>query len=183
MSFIYETQLENISVCDFMIEGHKKAVELGYAQQGCIAQGVVDKSNKNSMDWMPTDKYVEDYVPQLQKIIDEYTQIFPFSQSYGKWGVIESPQIQHYLPNQGFYKWHSERSPQSKETNNRHLVFMTYLNDVADGGTQFYHQNLTVKAVKGKTLIFPADWTHTHKGEISTTQEKYIITGWLSFAN
>ena len=36
-------------------------------------------------------------------------------------------------------------------------------------------------AKKGKTLIWPTDFTHTHRGVISLSKEKYIITGWLSF--
>jgi hypothetical protein len=59
---------------------------------------------------------------------------------------------------------------------------MTYLNDVTDGGgTEFFHQNITTTAVKGKTLIWPSDWTFTHRGQVSPTQDKYIITGWFSF--
>ena len=30
-------------------------------------------------------------------------------------------------------------------------------------------------------VIFPADWTHTHVGQISETQEKTIVTGWFSY--
>ena len=59
---------------------------------------------------------------------------------------------------------------------------MTYLNTVTDeGGTHFVHQNRTINAVKGKTVIWPSDWPWTHKGLISQTQEKYIITGWYNF--
>lgn len=59
---------------------------------------------------------------------------------------------------------------------------MTYLNTVTDeGGTEFLNQELKISAEKGKTVIWPADWTHTHRGVASPTQEKYIITGWLSF--
>jgi hypothetical protein len=59
---------------------------------------------------------------------------------------------------------------------------MTYLNTVTDeGGTEWYHQNLKVNAEKGKTVIWPADWTFTHRGVPSPTQEKYIITGWFNF--
>ena len=62
------------------------------------------------------------------------------------------------------------------------MVFMTYLNDVTDGGgTEFYYQNKITEARKGKTLIWPADWTHTHRGVVSPTQDKYIITGWLNY--
>ena len=59
---------------------------------------------------------------------------------------------------------------------------MTYLNDVDDGGeTEFLYQDVKTKAVKGKTVIFPVEWTHTHRGIPSPTQDKYIITGWFSF--
>ena len=42
---------------------------------------------------------------------------------------------------------------------------MTYLNDVNDyGETEFYYQKLKIKPEKGKTVIWCADWTHTHRG-------------------
>jgi hypothetical protein len=59
---------------------------------------------------------------------------------------------------------------------------MTYLNDVHDGGeTEFLHQKVIVPARKGLTLIWPADWTHVHRGIVSPTEEKYIIGGWFNF--
>ena len=65
----------------------------------------------------------------------------------------------------------------------RALVFMTYLNDVEDGGTEFLHQNVYTPAKKGLTLIWPAYWTHTHRGVVSKLKEKYIVTGWINFIN
>ena len=60
---------------------------------------------------------------------------------------------------------------------------MTYLNDVTDGGeTEFFHQNLKITPEKGLTLIWGADWTFTHRGIPSPSQEKYIATGWFSFS-
>ena len=58
---------------------------------------------------------------------------------------------------------------------------MTYLNDVPDGGTEWFHQSLYVPAQKGYTVIWPADWTHTHRGRPSPTTEKQILTGWFEF--
>ena len=63
----------------------------------------------------------------------------------------------------------------------RVLAFMTYLNTVEEAGTEFKFQNFKATAKKGKTLIWPTDFTHTHRGVISLSKEKYIITGWLSF--
>ena len=35
----------------------------------------------------------------------------------------------------------------------------------------------------GKILCWPCDWTHTHRGIVSPTETKYILTGWFSFVN
>lgn len=56
---------------------------------------------------------------------------------------------------------------------------MLYLNTVEDGGgTEFKYINRVEKAEKGKMLIWPSDFTHTHRGVISPSEEKYIMTGW-----
>ena len=88
--------------------------------------------------------------------------------------------IQHYKIGGGFKKWHFERTSPFKKSN-RVLVFMTYLNDVEDGGTEFLYQGVKTKAKKGLTLIWPTDFTHTHRGIISETKEKYIATGWYTY--
>ena len=85
--------------------------------------------------------------------------------------------IQYYKAGQGYKDWHCERSSNNK----RLLVWMTYLNDVPDGGTEFLYQNITSPAKKRLTLIWPTDWTHTHRGQISEGHEKYIATGWFQF--
>ena len=40
---------------------------------------------------------------------------------------------------------------------------------------------LKIKPETGKTLIWPAEWTHAHAGEILKFETKYIITGWMCF--
>ena len=96
--------------------------------------------------------------------------------------ITENINIQYYRPGGGYKEWHTERIGKMLPSSNRHLVFMTYLNDVADeGGTEFYYQRLKSPARKGLTLIWPVDWTHLHRGVVSPTEEKYIITGWFNF--
>jgi prolyl 4-hydroxylase len=70
---------------------------------------------------------------------------------------------------------------QSILTSKRLFVFMLYLNTVNDkGGTEFKYYNHIEKAEAGKLLIWPPDFTHTHRGVVSPTEKKYIITGWYS---
>lgn len=83
--------------------------------------------------------------------------------------------MQKYGPGEGFAGWHFENSYGNES---RVLVWMIYLNDVKDGGTEFKYQNHTERAELGKLLIWPGDWTFTHRGQISLTETKYILTGW-----
>ena len=92
--------------------------------------------------------------------------------------------IQRYQSGQHFNKVHSERG--SIENIHRLFAWMTYLNDVKikDGGsTYFSHYDLDVQPKKGLTLIWPAEWTHAHKGSLLKADSKYIITGWMHFPN
>ena len=59
---------------------------------------------------------------------------------------------------------------------------MIYLNDVHDRGwTEFHYQQHYEMPKVGKIVCWPCDWTHTHRGIISATETKYIMTGWFSF--
>ncbi len=98
-----------------------------------------------------------------------------------EWEVGTTMNIQKYKPGEGFFNWHCERSVPTTSSVDRVLVFMTYLNDVPDGGTKFLHQDIVTPAKKGLTIIWPVDWTYTHAGQISQASEKYIVTGWISY--
>ena len=93
--------------------------------------------------------------------------------------------MQKYLAGSGGYPyWHSEVYPQmpNNEALHRILLFMYYLNDVEVGGeTEFYYQNKKVSPKKGTMVIAPAYFTHTHRGNIPISNDKYIITSWVLF--
>ena len=97
-----------------------------------------------------------------------------------KLGFLEPPQMQHYKPGGAFHGAHYESS--GLDLGHRVLAFQTFLNDIASGGgTYFTCQDHLVAPARGKTVIWPAGFTHTHKGEVAPREEKYIITGWISF--
>ncbi len=93
--------------------------------------------------------------------------------------------VQKYLQTSGgYHHWHSEIYPQNAtcETLHRALLFQFYLNDVADGGeTEFYYQQRKVEARQGRLIIAPAGFTHTHKGHVARSGDKYIATSWILF--
>jgi len=87
--------------------------------------------------------------------------------------------MQKYEPGEGFHGWHCERA--SNLYSSRILVWMIYLNTVTDRGeTEFYYQHHFESAEEGKLVIWPSDWMHLHRGVTSSTQTKYILTGWFT---
>lgn len=84
----------------------------------------------------------------------------------------------------GYPYWHSEIYPQVNTTDalHRNLLFMFYLNDVDEGGeTEFYYQNAKIKPKVGRMVIAPAGFTHTHRGNVPISNDKYILTSWVLF--
>jgi hypothetical protein len=94
-------------------------------------------------------------------------------------------QVQRYVKGSGGYPhWHSEVFPKdaSCEPLHRVLAWQYYLNDVTEGGeTEFFYQQRKVEAKAGRLVIFPSGFTHTHRGNVSRSEDKYIITSWVLF--
>lgn len=173
-------------VCDDMILYFHKNKNKQYPGLQYDHNKELDKVNTNvkeSIDLTITtdmfkDNEVFNYIQQLSDVIINYEKKYPMAKNNSPYALIDFFYMQHYPPGGGFKVWHHERF---KSSQNRLFVFMTYLNDVPNGGTKFFHQKIISPAKKGLTLMWPADWTHTHKGQITKKHEKYIITGWFKF--
>ena len=122
----------------------------------------------------------ERYFSELNKVLLCYKNKYTFSDSVYFYELGQDYKIQFYESNQCYSVMHCENMG-TPNTTDRHLVFMTYLNDIYDGGeTEFFYQKIKMKPKKGLTLIWPSAWTHTHKGHL-TKEKKYLITGWYKF--
>ena len=128
------------------------------------------------------DKYkcFNNYIGELYKCFIDYQHQWPFMKRMIKDVDIGSFNIQKYSKGDHFSQIHTERS--NLQNSNRLFAWMTYLNNVEDGGTtDFSHYDIKIKPEIGKTLIWPAEWTHAHSGKILNSGKKYIITGWMHF--
>ena len=164
-------------ICDDIVSFFKKAKHR--QQTGMTGLGI-KKEVKDSCDIILNynDTVLDSYTEQLQKCLLDYEKCYKGLHSVGRYAPnIEGVNIQYYKPGGGFKEWHFERQSILRD---RLLVFMTYLNDVPKGGTEFFYQKITSPAKKGLTLIWPAEFTHLHKGQIAK-HEKYVITGWYNY--
>ena len=186
-NFIEQYKIDK-NLCDEILEYRKtrpstagSIVRETTLQEGySLPHPIVDKSSKDSIDAIfdRSDLIYEKYISELDKCLIKYTNKYTVTSK--PLTLLEDTNIQFYQPGGGYKIFHSELDRNNHPYNKRFLVFMTYLNDVYIGGqTEFLYQKKSFRARKGKTLIWPVDWTHTHRGIVAPFQEKIIVTGWI----
>lgn len=177
-SFLVEQEL-----CKKVITFFNENSELH--QQG-LSGGKIDENKKKSTDLVIFPKNLDqtnfvtlhEYIEELNKCYKLYKKEWPYLNEPFEKLDVGPFNIQKYNEGGHFSKIHSER--ESLSSLHRLFAFMTYLNDDFEGGeTYFLHYDLFIKPQTGKTLIWPAEWTHAHRGDIVKSGTKYIITGWL----
>ena len=113
---------------------------------------------------------------ELAPCFRNYSECFP-----GVQGTVSYQIKLQKTPIKGGYSiWHSEQGAGNCST--RATSWLLYLNDVEEGGeTEFLYQGFKQKATKGTLVVWPAGYTHTHRGNPPYSNVKYAITGWSSF--
>lgn len=107
----------------------------------------------------------------------EYSETFDILNNYPPHKIFYT-KIQKTNPTGGYHVWHAEN--QGSEVTTRLLTFILYLNDVKEGGeTEFLYLSRRVKPKAGTLVIWPASFTHTHRGNPPLSGSKYILTGWV----
>jgi hypothetical protein len=185
---IYEDAFDK-NWCEGVMHFMDKAYELGYGYNRIEANDA-DKHNKDDMqlyacsilkavsvlDAPYLDKFNEVLWHDCYKhYADEFSVIknLPFHSAYGV-------KLQRTPVGGGYHVWHSERG--DADASGRVMAFIAYLNDVDEGGeTEFLYQHKRVKPKQGTLVLFPAGFTHTHRGNPPLSNTKYIVTGWIEF--
>tara|TARA_B100001996_G_scaffold355824_1_gene318716 strand:- start:193 stop:774 length:582 start_codon:yes stop_codon:yes gene_type:complete len=131
--------------------------------------------NSFDVDLIATQKVSQLILPNYKPCIEEYINRFSLL-STNKF-LVYSVKLKKIEAGAGFHAWHYENGSILNST--RAFVIQTYLNDDFDGGeTEFLYQNRREEAVAGDVIIFPAAYTHVHRGNPPIGGTKYIATSW-----
>ena len=117
-------------------------------------------------------------MPKFKLCVDEYLKTFSILNTCKF--LVYSLKVKKIPAGGGFHVWHFENGGMTYS--HRAFVIQLYLNDNFDGGeTEFLYQNRREQAKEGEVLIFPAGYTHTHRGNPPIGGTKYLITTWAVF--
>jgi hypothetical protein len=117
----------------------------------------------------------------LQKCFSHYTE--EYSVLKDEKIHATSMKMQRTDSGGGYHIWHCEQS--GGKNAERVLVYSLYLNDIpeTDGGeTEFLYQRLRIRPERNMMVLWPAAFTHTHRGNtVLGDRPKYIVTGWFYY--
>lgn len=117
----------------------------------------------------------------LQRCFDEYSSQFDILKDSNL--RCTSVKMQKSDPGAGYHIWHAEQG--NGNSANRGVVYALYLNSLdhdAAGETEFLYQRLRIPPKENCMVLWPAAFTHTHRGNVvHGNKSKYIITGWFYY--
>lgn len=143
----------------------------------------VDQFSAKNLGRKDTSFLVNYHDSYLTAEINQYLQacLLSYIKEYGQ--LENSPivssdiKMQKTSPSGGYHVWHYENSHWNFAQ--REMVWSLYLNTVDEGGeTEWLYQNRRISPKQGTVVIWPAGYTHVHRGNPPLSGDKYILTGW-----
>ena len=181
-------------LCDNLIKDFESYDQNNLTVEGRSGKGV-DYNTKRSKDLnlfsYPElhDKYTVQIAETFNKCLsEEYLINLPHNDQFAAnkelfYGAThyECLNIQKYEKLNGHYNaWHIETGDFG--LSKRLFVFLLYLNDVKKGGqTEMLYSGEKIQPKKGRLVIWPSTVPYVHKGHMPLSDDKYILTTWLSF--
>ena len=120
------------------------------------------------------------FMAQITKYLTEYNAGLPQTIAIPDFHLYQELRIKRYRvgSGDGFQPHFDALGNQS----HRYLVFLWYLNDVAEGGeTVFCDLDIKVAAKAGRLLVFPPYWMFQHAGLPPISNDKYIVSTYMLF--
>lgn len=129
--------------------------------------------------WEIRDADAGDYratvMPALFECLKKYVAEFDILSSFTLVGWWLKAQLTR--KGEGYHAWHFESSTFFEAK--RVLAWSIYLNADYEGGElEFLYFGKRIKLGEGDIVIFPAAFTHTHRGNMVLEGEKLLLTGW-----
>ena len=132
----------------------------------CIPKGIPPQCFPTSL--------TEPLWENIQECLDIYRNEYNINDSLASYDF----KIHRVQPSGGYHAWHHEHSYGFPH---RTLVWMVIVESPERGGeTEFLHQSMRVEPKVGQLAIWPAGFTHKHRGNPPLEGQKTYLTGWFN---
>jgi prolyl 4-hydroxylase len=169
-------------LCNGMIEAFE-SLEEHQVRNGRGVRGGLDNSSWTELD---VEKFADAgfralFRDKIDRALERYNRDIGLTIALPNSPVTAELRMKRYRPGQGEqFELHFDAI---YEKANRYLVFLWYLNDVAEGGeTRFHRLDYAVRPRAGRLLMFPPYWMYQHEGAPPVSGDKYIVGTYLLFA-
>ncbi len=140
----------------------------------------IDYSLKNCDEMYLSENLESTFISSLKIVFDDYCKTHDIGGNFD----FEKFRIKRYQNNgEEFFKIHTDIS--SIKSCKRIVAVIIYLNDVEIGGETAIYLNkkeIKINPVEGKLLIFPANFCYPHAGLPPISNNKYIMTTFITYA-
>ena len=137
------------------------------------------KAERTELDYLYCTIDIDSFshLEKIVKVLKDYKDKFDEIDKTPSMWKLDSLRFKHFKPGHSYNQWHSEHSLTYP---NRVLSLQIYLSE-HNCGTEFYNGEV-IKSKIGRVALFPAYFTHTHRGQVCPeNKDRYIITGYFSF--
>ena len=177
MTFIKTYDAFDAEFCEKVIDSYQHNKKVGATCKRNDQRTKDHQLEVNEIDFRNSD-LSRIFFAQLAECVKEYMTELNITQivgpTYFKNMLVQGTIADNF---ESYSMWHCEAG--DLDTSDRAFVYMLYLNDDFEGGvTEFMHQKHQEQPKQGKLVIWPAGYTHTHRGGMLLSGEKIIATGW-----
>ena len=150
-------------------------------QEGKMTSGILRKDDQVGMPLgLPATCFPGNFCMPLWTRIGECLKMYDNNYSIGEYLTAFDFKIHKVEPTGGYHIWHHEHGYKDYR---RILAWHLTIHAPEEGGeTEFLHQSVRTKPVVGQLLIWPAAFTHKHRGNPPLKGTKIYITGWFELA-
>jgi hypothetical protein len=167
--------------CAQLIESFERSPQL-QVRNGAGFRAGLETSSWTEINLTPhaDQAFLGFFFAQIDKYMEIYNARLKLTLPIPSRPVIDNLVMKHYRAgtNDNFQPHYDSVDERTR----RYMVFLWYLNDVAEGGeTEFCDLGIKVAPRTGRLLMFPPYWMYQHVGSSPRSNDKYIVSTYLMF--